>query len=218
MGPWQKNDLGCFPYFQQPNSPCREKHRILFKNQLGSIWFAASPWPGRHESLQPCSRAARKWRENEEMRRKWRENEEMERDWLSTFPHSLSISSLFLHFLPLFPFPTSKCITFCCKMLNTALLSRMSQKSQHTRYEEIILGRNRCNEAPQVVPAWFLGFFLYKEVCLSWRLKRMIWDSIPCRGRSDTGLRPIIGHARVFSYKWEHPDTNFISLSMKTFR
>ena len=36
--------------------------------------------PGLHESLQPCSRAARKWRENEEMRRKWRENEEMERD------------------------------------------------------------------------------------------------------------------------------------------
>ena len=111
-------------------------------------------WSGLHESLQPCSRAARKWRENEEMRRKWRENEEMERDWLSTFPHSLSISSLFLHFLPLFPFPTSKCITFCCKMLNTALLSRMSQKSQHTRYEEIILGRTCCEEAPQFVPAW----------------------------------------------------------------
>ena len=36
--------------------------------------------PGLHESLQPCSRAARKWREIEEMRRKWRENEEMERD------------------------------------------------------------------------------------------------------------------------------------------
>ena len=35
---------------------------------------------GLHESLQPCSQAARKWRENEEMRRKWRENEEMERD------------------------------------------------------------------------------------------------------------------------------------------
>ena len=35
---------------------------------------------GLHESLQPCSWAARKWRENEEMRRKWRENEEMERD------------------------------------------------------------------------------------------------------------------------------------------
>merc|ERR1712004_725607 len=74
---------------------------------------------------------------------------------LSTFPHSLSISSLFLHFLPHFPFPTSKCITFCCKMLDTALLSQMSQKSQHTRYEEIILGRTCCEEALQVVPACY---------------------------------------------------------------
>ena len=32
-------------------------------------------------ALQPCSRAARKWRENEEMKRKWRENEEIERKW-----------------------------------------------------------------------------------------------------------------------------------------
>ena len=52
-------------------------------------------------------------------------------------------------------FPTSKCITFCCKMLNTALLSRMSQKSKHTRYEEIILGRTCCEEAPQFVPACY---------------------------------------------------------------
>ena len=116
----------------------------IFKN---NIWL--------HKLWQPCSRAARKWRENEEVRRKLRENDKMERDWLSTFPHSLSISSLFLHFLPLFPFPTSKCITFCCKMLNTALLSPMSQKSQHTRYEEIILGRTCCEEAPQFVPACF---------------------------------------------------------------
>ena len=35
---------------------------------------------GLHKLLQPGSLAARKWRENEEMRRKWRENEEMERD------------------------------------------------------------------------------------------------------------------------------------------
>ena len=125
---------------------------IKKKNALKLV-FHVYFLPGLHESLQPCSRAARKWRENEEMRRKWRENEEMERDWLSTFPHSLSFSSLFLHFLPLFPFPTSKCITFCCKMLNTTLLSRMSQKSQHTRYEEIILGRTCCEEAPQFVPA-----------------------------------------------------------------
>ena len=57
---------------------------------------------GLQKSLQPCSRAARKWRENEEMKRKrrgngermrkWRGNEEMERDWLSTFPHFVFIS------------------------------------------------------------------------------------------------------------------------------
>ena len=29
---------------------------------------------------EPWSQAARKWRENEEMKRKWRENEEIERD------------------------------------------------------------------------------------------------------------------------------------------
>ena len=64
-----------------------------------------------------CSRAARIWREKEEMKRKWRENEEMEReggneeemerrrkgeemerDSSSTFPHSLFISSLSIHF------------------------------------------------------------------------------------------------------------------------
>ena len=47
----------------------------------GSVW-GGTGWylAGLHESLQPCSRAARKWRENEEMRRKWRENEEMERN------------------------------------------------------------------------------------------------------------------------------------------
>ena len=41
----------------------------------------------------------RKWRDNEEIERKWRENEEMERDSLSTFPHSLFISSLSIYFL-----------------------------------------------------------------------------------------------------------------------
>ena len=37
--------------------------------------------PGLQKLLQPCSRAARKWRANEEMKRKWRENEEIERKW-----------------------------------------------------------------------------------------------------------------------------------------
>ena len=31
--------------------------------------------------LEHWSRAARKWRENEEMERKWRENEEIKRKW-----------------------------------------------------------------------------------------------------------------------------------------
>ena len=35
---------------------------------------------GLRNLLQPCSRAARKCRENEEMEREWGENEEMERD------------------------------------------------------------------------------------------------------------------------------------------
>ena len=57
-------------------------------------------------------------------------------------------------------------------MLNTALLSRMSQKSQHTRYEEIILGRILCEEAPQVVTAWlWLPLMdivnVYRHTCLS---------------------------------------------------
>jgi len=46
--------------------------------------------PGCHNPLEPWSRAARKWRGNEEMKRKWRgdgdrmrkwtENEEMDRE------------------------------------------------------------------------------------------------------------------------------------------
>ena len=38
------------------------------------------------------------------------------------------ISSFSLYFLPLYPFPISKIVTFCGKMLNTVLLSRVSQK------------------------------------------------------------------------------------------
>ena len=38
-------------------------------------------------------------------------------------------------------------------MLNTALLSQMSQKTYHTRYEKIILDRIRCEKALQVLRA-----------------------------------------------------------------
>ena len=55
--------------------------RIHLNEILQSFVFSIQVTAGLHESLQPCSRAARKWRENEEMKRKWRENEEMKRKW-----------------------------------------------------------------------------------------------------------------------------------------
>ena len=55
--------------------------KLTWCQQFGLQIFQRLGDPGLHESLQPCSRAARKWRENEEMKRKWRENEEIERKW-----------------------------------------------------------------------------------------------------------------------------------------
>ena len=75
---------------------------------------------------QPGSRAARKWRENEIMKRKWRENEEIERKWREN--EEMKRDS-FPYFLLLYPFPITKIVSFCRKMLNMALLSRMSQKT-----------------------------------------------------------------------------------------
>ena len=51
---------------------------------------------GLHESLQPCSRAARKWRENEEMKRKRRGNGERMRKWREIHTLHFLILSLFL--------------------------------------------------------------------------------------------------------------------------
>ena len=84
--------------------------------------FLRTNFSGLHNLWQPGSRAERKWRDNEKMNMKWRENEEMERDSLSMY-----ISSFSRH-LPLYPFPISKIVSFCRKKLNTAHLSRMSQK------------------------------------------------------------------------------------------
>ena len=82
---------------------------------------------------------------------KWRENGEMERYLFSTFS---------LYFLPLYPFPISKLVSFCRKMLNTALMSRMSQKKLHRRCEKIILGRIHCEKVTQVVTAWHALHFI----------------------------------------------------------
>ena len=72
--------------------------------------------------------------------RKWREIHSQDFLILCLFPPSLSISYI-------------KIVTFCRKMLNTALLSRMSQKTYHMLYEKLNLGRIRCERAPQVVQA-----------------------------------------------------------------
>ena len=53
----------------------------------------------------------------------------MEIEWGKGETFTLYISSFSLYFLPLYQFHISKNVSFCCKMLNTALLLRMSQKN-----------------------------------------------------------------------------------------
>ena len=81
-------------------------------------------------ALQPgCEEMEREWGNEEEMEIEWGNKEEMEREWGNGERFTLYISSFSLYFLPLYPFPISKFVTFCPKMLNTAFLSRMSQKT-----------------------------------------------------------------------------------------
>ena len=61
------------------------------------------------------------------MEREWENEEEMEREWGNEDRFTLYIFPLFL--LPLYPFPRTKIVWFCRKMLNTALLSQMLQKT-----------------------------------------------------------------------------------------
>ena len=69
--------------------------------------------------------------------RKWRENFLI----LSLYPPSLSISYIKIcHIL-------SQNVKYGIFVANVT-------KTEHTRYEEIILGRILCEEAPQVVTAW----------------------------------------------------------------
>ena len=73
--------------------------------------------------------------------RKWREILSLHFLILSLFPPSLSISCIKIcHILS----QNVKYSTFVAK----------SQKNQHMRYEEIILGRIYYKEAPKIVPAW----------------------------------------------------------------
>ena len=76
------------------------------------------------------------------LQRKWREILSLHFLILSLFPPSLSISYIKIcHIL-------SQNVKYGIFVANVT-------KTEHTRYEEIILGRIRCEEAPQVVPAWY---------------------------------------------------------------
>ena len=83
-----------------------------------------------------CSLAAGLQGNEEETERKWRENFLI----ISLYPPSLSISYIKIcHIL-------SQNVKYSIFVANVT-------KTEHARYEEIILGRIRCGEAPQVVPA-----------------------------------------------------------------
>ena len=98
------------------------------------------------QGCKTCCILASRMRENGE-------NEKMKkmvREWGNGERFTLFISP-FSFFFPLYPFPISNIVSFCRKTLNTALLSRISQKKTwHTHYKKIILG---CEKAPQVVGA-----------------------------------------------------------------
>ena len=93
-------------------------------------------------------------RESEERMRKLENNEEIVRD-------SLSPSSFSLYFLPHYPFPIPKNVTFCSSVKYGTFVTNVT-KSLYTRYEKIILGRFRCEEAPQVVPTLYTVYSMHR--------------------------------------------------------
>ena len=78
---------------------------------------------------------------------KWRENEEMESDSLSTlltlslFPPSLSISYI------------KNCLILSQNVKYGTFVVKVRKKLNIRAMKKIILGRIRCEKAPQVVPA-----------------------------------------------------------------
>ena len=74
----------------------------------------------------------------------------MERDSLSTFPHSVFISSLSLSISYI-----EICHILSRNVKYGTFVANFTKKKLNIRaYEEIVLGRIHCEEAPQVVRAW----------------------------------------------------------------
>ena len=91
---------------------CPSRLLLLFSSMCSTKKINFYVQTGLHNLLQPGSQAARKWRENEKMKRKWRKIHSLHFLIFSLFPPSLSISYN----------------KICRKMLNIALLLRISQK------------------------------------------------------------------------------------------
>ena len=144
---------------------------VLPKKSLGDSRVVAALQPG-------CEKMERECENEEEMEIEWGNGEEIEREWGNGKRFTLFMFSIFLYFLPLYPFPISKIVSFSRKMLNTALLSGMSQN--HTHHEKIILGRIRCEKAPQVVQACVMEtpttiFWLFQKMWSCNMKWRIIW-------------------------------------------
>ena len=91
------------------------------------------------------------------MQREWENEEEMERDSLSTFSH----------FLPLYLFSILRIVSFCHKMLNAALLSRISQIKLTYSLWENNSGSNSLQESSascKGLPFRVKSAFPYKEL------------------------------------------------------
>ena len=102
-----------------------------------------------------------------EMEREWGNEEEMEREWENGKRLTLYISTFSLIF------PISKIVWICSKMLNTALSSRKSQTTYHTRYEQIILGRIHYESSTSCAGLqWHITYILHVQITLVYRVKR----------------------------------------------
>ena len=147
---------------------------MLYKTHPGSslIWFlvceetSTQPWQScwccgsLAAELEENGERMRKWWGNGERMRKWTENEEIEREWGNEERFTLYISSLSIHFL-------DQKLSHLVAKFQIGHFCRECHK-KHTRYEKIILGRIRCEKAPQVVTNKSLN-----DKCLHYRT--MIW-------------------------------------------
>ena len=78
---------------------------------------------------------------NEGKMRKWREIHYLHILIFSLFPPSLSMSYI------------ENCLIMSQNVKHSTFVANVTKKTYHTGYEKIILGRIRCEKAPQVVPA-----------------------------------------------------------------